>query len=107
MKKILTAIANPKLNEKLKQTNEFEINYNDIQYQDGVLEILKKEKIDILILSEILPGDYNIKDFILEIKKYNKEIEINIFLENKKENIEIFLKKNGIYNIINNNKNKF
>lgn len=107
MKKILTAIANPKLNEKLKQTNEFEINYNDIQYQDGVLEILKKEKIDILILSEILPGDYNIKDFILEIKKYNKEIEIIIFLENKKENLEIFLKTNGIYNIFYNNEIEF
>ena len=83
MEKVLTALANPKLNEKLKQTNKFEINYNDIQYQDGVLEILKKEKIDILILSENLPGDYNIKNFILEIKKYNKEINIIIFLEKK------------------------
>ena len=107
MKSILTAIANPVLNEKLKQTNEFKINYNDIQYQEGVIEILKKEKIDILILSEILPGEYNIKDFILEIKKLNKEIEIIIFLENKKENLEMFLKTNGIFNIYYNNEIDF
>lgn len=104
MKKIITALANPKLNEKLKNMNEFELNYNDIQYQDGVIEILKKnEKIDILILSEILPGEYNIEEFILEIKKYNKEIEIIIFLENKKEELEIFLKGQGIFNIYYNN----
>ena len=107
MKSILTAIANPVLNEKLKQINEFKINYNDIQYQEGVIEILKKEKIDILILSEILPGEYNIKDFILEIKKLNKEIEIIIFLENKKESLEIFLKTNGIFNIYYNNEIDF
>lgn len=107
MEKVLTALANPKLNEKLKQTNKFEINYNDIQYQDGVLEILKKEKIDILILSENLPGDYNIKNFILEIKKYNKQINIIIFLENKKEELEIFLKTNGIFNIYYNNEINF
>lgn len=107
MKSILTAIANPVLNEKLKQINEFKINYNDIQYQEGVIEILKKEKIDILILSEILPGEYNIKDFILEIKKLNKEIEIIIFLENKKENLEMFLKTNGIFNIYYNNEIDF
>lgn len=107
MEKVLTALANPKLNEKLKQTNKFEINYNDIQYQDGVLEILKKEEIDILILSEILPGDYNIKNFILEIKKYNKQINIIIFLENKKEELEIFLKTNGIFNIYYNNEINF
>lgn len=107
MKSILTAIANPVLNEKLKQINEFKINYNDIQYQEGVIEILKKEKIDILILSEILPGEYNIKDFILEIKKLNKEIEIIIFLENKKESLEMFLKTNGIFNIYYNNEIDF
>lgn len=105
MKKIITALANPDLNNELKKINEFEINYNDIQYQDGVLEILKENKeIDILILSEILPGKYNIKEFIQEIKKYNSKMEIIIFLEKEKKDIEIFLKNQGIFNIYYNNK---
>lgn len=107
MKEVITALANPKLNKKLKQMNKFIINYNDIQYQEGVLEILKEnKKIDILILSEILPGEYKIEDFILEIKKYNKEIKIIIFLEYKKEKLEIFLKSQGIFNIYYNNEIK-
>lgn len=107
MKEVITALANPKLNKKLKQMNKFIINYNDIQYQEGVLEILKEnKKIDILILSEILPGEYKIEDFILEIKKYNKKIKIIIFLEYKKEKLEIFLKSQGIFNIYYNNEIK-
>ena len=104
MKNVITALANPELNEILKKEKEINIEYNDIQYQDGVLEILKENnKIDILILSEILPGKQNIKEFILEIKKQNNNLEIIIFLENKKEDLEMFLKMQGIFNIYYNN----
>ena len=104
MKEIITALANPKLNNKLKEIKEFNINYNDIQYQDGVLEILKENtNIEILILSEILPGELKIKEFIYEIKKYNKNIKIIIFLEKKKEDLEYFLRSEGIFDIYYNN----
>lgn len=104
MKEIITALANPKLNNKLKEINEFNISYNDIQYQDGVLEILKENtNIEILILSEILPGELKIKEFIYEIKKYNKNIKIIIFLEKKKEDLEYFLRSEGIFDIYYNN----
>ena len=70
MKNIITALANPELNEILKKQNQIQVQYNDIQYQEGVIEILKEnKKIDILILSEILPGKLDISDFILEIRK--------------------------------------
>ena len=104
MKNIITALANPELNEILKQQNEICVQYNDIQYQEGVIEILKENhKIDILILSEILPGKFEIQNFILEIKKYKNNLEIIIFLENKKQELEIFLNNQGIYNIYYNN----
>ena len=104
MKNIVTALANPELNGILKQQNEIKVEYNDIQYQEGVIEILKENpQIDILILSEILPGKLEIKDFILEIKKYKNNLEIIIFLENKKQELEMFLNNQGIYNIYYNN----
>ncbi len=104
MKNIITALANPELNEVLKKEKGIKVEYKDIQYQEGVLEILKENnQIDILILSEILPGKINIKEFILEIKKINNNLEIIIFLENKKEDLELFLNKNGIFNIYYNN----
>ena len=104
MKNIITALANPELNNILKNEKEIKIEYNDIQYQEGVIEILKEnKKIDILILSEILPGKLNIKEFILEIKKQKSDLEIIIFLENKKQDLEIFLKSQEIFNIYYNN----
>ena len=42
--KIITALENPKTNEKLKKETKFEIIGNDIQYQEGVIEILENSK---------------------------------------------------------------
>lgn len=104
MKNVITALANPELNQILKNEKEIKIEYKDIQYQDGVIEILKEnEKIDILILSEILPGKLEIKEFILEIKKYKNNLEIILFLEEQKIELEEFLQNQGIYNIYYNN----
>ena len=58
MKKIITAINNPNLNEKLKQENNLEIICKDIQYKEAILEILLENKnVDILIINNDLPGE--------------------------------------------------
>ena len=44
MKNIITALCNSELNDKLKMINEFNILTNDIQYQDGIFEILENKK---------------------------------------------------------------
>lgn len=102
--KIITALVNPTLNKKLKEINKFEIIAPDIQYQDAVFEILEeKNNIEFLILSEILPGSLNIYEFINEIIIKNNKLNIIIILENKKEELENFLIRKGIFNIFYNN----
>ena len=55
---------------------------NDIPYQDGVLDILKgNSEINIIVISEILPGEYNTKNFLNLIKKINPYIEIIFFMK--------------------------
>ena len=101
---IITALGNPILNKELNNLNTYNILAPDIQYQDGVIEILEeKSNINLLILSELLPGDFSIYDFINEIKKINKELKIIIVLENKKEELENFLISKGIFNFFYNN----
>ena len=101
MKKIITALANPILNNELKKQKDFIVIGNDIQYQDGVKEVLEKEKnIDFLILSEILPGENKIEKLIEYIKKVNPNINIIIILENKKEELEKYLYSKNIYYIL-------
>lgn len=105
MKQIITALGNHYLNDKLCEVEEFNILTKDIQYQDGIFEILEKEeKIDYLILSEILLGENKIEDLIDKIKEKNNKIKIILILENKKEELENILYKKGINKIYYNNK---
>ena len=104
MKKIITAMGNPQLNIKLKEINKYEIVSKDIQYQEALLEILDNKKdVEILILSELLSGEINIKEFILNIKKIIPSIEIILFLEKENEELKNFLISKGIFKIYLNN----
>ena len=104
MKNIITALGNPLLNDKLSDEKEFNILTKDIQYQDGIFEILEKEeKIDFLILSEILLGENKIENLIEKIKEKNNKINIIIILENKKEELENILYLKGVLKIYYNN----
>lgn len=98
MKRIITAIGNQMLNRNLVKEKEFEVLAEDIQYQEGILEFLEKEKnIDILILSSLLIGNMDLKTLIEKIKSINNEIQIILFLEKKDEELENYLYGKGIY----------
>lgn len=105
MKKIVTALGNPILNNELKQHKEFQIMINDIQYQEAIIEFLEIEKnIDYIILNEILPGNISIEELINKIKIKNDNIEIIIILEKENKELESFLFNKKIFNIFYNNK---
>ena len=104
MKRVITAIGNEILNKKLKKENDFEVIIEDIQYKEGIIEYLEKESnIDILIISELLPGNIELKELIEKIKNINSNIEIILFLENKNTELENYLYAKGIYNNFYNN----
>lgn len=86
MKKIITAMNNPKLNEELKNEFDIKILFKDIQYKEGILEILENKKIEIdyLIIDENLPGEIKLEKLIEKIIEKNEKIKIIITI--KKEN---------------------
>ena len=104
MKKVILAINNKKIIQKIKQNKEIEI-INNVQYREGILEILDKEKnISNIYIEEKIPGIISIEKLIEKIKIINKKINIVIFLE--KEELEKInkLKKLEIKNIYIKNK---
>ena len=104
MKKVITAIGNENLNRKLNEEKNLEIIGEDIQYKEGILEFLEKEKnIDFLILSELLPGQIDIRELIEKIKIINPYIQIILFLEKENKELENYLYAKGIYFIFYNN----
>ena len=107
MKKIITAIGNENINNELKKEKDIEIIINDIQYKEGIIEILEKyQNIDYIILKASLQGDISIEELIKQINTINKNIKIIIISENNLKSLEEFLNKKIIYKIIYNNKNE-
>lgn len=83
---ILTALANNKINEKLKALEDINILNKDIQYKEGILEYLEKNKnIDIIIFLEELPGQIKTKKLIEIINSINNKIKIIIITNQNKE----------------------
>lgn len=104
MKKVITALLNKTVNEKLKQYDEIKILMNDIQYQDGIIEALEiNNEINFIILSELLPGEYSLKGLVEKIKEIKKEIEIIIILEKENKELENYLYAKGNIHIFYNN----
>ena len=118
MKKIITAINNPKINEEINKNPNIETISKDVQYREAILELLEQFKnTDIIILYEKILGKITIEELIIKIQKINPKIKIIIFLEKKDNNkIKMLLKRNvkniyfkkdlkykKIINIINNN----
>ena len=98
--KVVTAIGNPKINEKLKELNVYEIVGKDIQYEDGIFEILEERKnIDILIVSNNLPEEYDFKILINKIIKIKEDLKIIVFLKEHNQDIENFLNSKNIFDV--------
>ena len=104
MKKIITALQNEKVNQKLSEQKDIKIMINDIQYQEGIIEILEIDSnIDFILFSELLPGEMTIEQLVEKIKQINENIKIIIILENKKQELENYLLAKGKITIIYNN----
>ena len=94
---IITAINNEKIFKELKSEKNIKIVSSDIQYKEGILETLEKNKnINYIIFNENLYGQIKIEELIKKIKKINNKINIIIIL-NKKDLIkQEYLIKNKI-----------
>ena len=92
MKKIITAIGNENINNELKKQINLQVLLNDIQYKEGIVEVLEDYKdIDFIIINSELPGEMSLKQLIQNILEINKRIKIIIFSENKNEELEKYL----------------
>ena len=104
MKKIITALGKEDINIELKKEKNFEIITGDIQYKEGILEVLENNQdIDFIILNSLLSGNIDIKELINKINDISRKIKIIIFLEKTDDELEKYLFENKIYKIFYNN----
>ncbi len=98
--KVITAIGIPEINKRLKNENIYDVIGRDIQYQEGIIEVLEdRQDIDGIIISNILPEEVEFKELICQVLEIASNIEIIVFLKEKDEEIEMFLNSKKIYKI--------
>ena len=100
MKKIITAIGNPLINNTLKNKEEYIIQTPDINFEDDLIEVLKDKKdTDVLILNIEIIKKEKIYNFINKIKQLNQYIKIIVLIEKENEEINNIMLTTGIKDI--------
>lgn len=104
MKKIITAIGNEILNNNLKKEINIQVIMNDIQYKEGVIEVLEQNsEVDIIILNNLLQGEISTKELINKINLINSKIKTIVILEKFNEDMEKYLYSKNVFKVIYNN----
>lgn len=103
--KIITALNNEKISKELNKKIKYKIIKPDIQYQDGILEMIENVGVvDFIIINEKLPGKMSFENFINLLIRKKCSKKYLIILKRKNNVIEEFLFSKGIKNIFYNNK---
>ena len=86
----ITAVNNIKILNEIKKINKIKIINSDIQYKEGIIEILEKDKnVDLIFLNESLLGNISLINLIKKIRAINNKIKIIIFILNNITYIKI------------------
>lgn len=97
---VLTAISNKKTYKEIKENKNINIIYNNIQYKEGIIEVLEKneinKKINYIILNENLSGQIKIIELKNKINEINNKIKIIVILNQKNKIKEKHFIKNNI-----------
>ncbi len=88
MRKILTAIGNPMLNQKIKELENYEVLLDDIESDEELLEILEREEnVEILFLCKNIIVHYSMENLIQMIRKLQENLFIVLFNADNSEEI--------------------
>ena len=104
--KILVALDNNEIKEKLNIKYGNKVYNYDFSYKEDVIEYLKRYSDDYIILTRLdLPGNISYKEYILSLKKLSNKSKIVIILNKLNIDDRKFLYANEIFNIIEGNEN--
>lgn len=100
MKKILIAMDNSVLIEKLKKCGKYIVHNYDIDTKEDVIEYLKKYEVDVLITKDFLNGELSKEDYIRCIREINSNVKIILCVEELNEIYRGFLFSHNIFDVI-------
>lgn len=107
MKKILIAMDNIALLEKIKRCGKYDVHAYDMSTKEDVLEYLEKYSVDVLITKDTLCGNMNKEDYINGIRNLKQNIKVILCVENLAETYKGFLFSKNVFDIIEGNEAGF
>lgn len=96
-KRIVTGIGSESLVQLLKEKG-IQIT-EDIPYQEGILEYIAENSVDLLLLSDDLQGEEDKYFFVEKLLELQKKVKIVMILTEKDESYKKFLFKKGVYDV--------
>jgi len=96
-KRIVAGIGSESLVQLLKEKG-IQIT-EDIPYQEGILEYIAENPVDVLLLSDDLQGEEDKYFFVEKLLEIKKEIQVVMIFTEKDESYKKFLYKKGIYDV--------
>ena len=100
MKKILTALGNATLNNELTKYSKYDVLENDFFYQEALLDSLSKTEADVIVISSLLQGQYDVIEFVSEVKNKCLSARIILIVDSILEEEKNILISKGIFDIL-------
>jgi DNA-binding NarL/FixJ family response regulator len=97
--RVLSAVGSDMINNLLENRDEFKIS-NDIPYQEGLFDFLKKEQVDVLILNVELQGIYNKFGVIEKIREIDSSLKIIAIIDKEDFDYKNYLASKGIFEVL-------
>jgi len=100
VKKILIAMDNNILIEKIKKCGKYLVHNYDIDNKEDVIEYLKKYDVDVLITKDFLKGQLSKEEYIKSIRTINPNMKIILCVNKLDEIYRGFLFSHNIFDVI-------
>ena len=100
MKKILIAMNNIALLEKVKKCGKYDVHTYDMTTKEDTLEYLEKYKVDVLITKDTLEGNMCKEDYVNSIRSIATELKVILCVDNLDEIYKGFLFSKNVFDII-------
>lgn len=107
MKKILIAMNNIALLEKIKRCGKYDVHSYDMSTKEDTLEYLEKYKVDVLITKDVLEGNMSKEEYINGIKTIAPELKVILCVDKLDEIYKGFLFSKNVFDIIEGNEVRF
>ena len=100
MKKVLIAMNNEALLDKIKKCGKYLVHEYDISTKEDVIDYLKKYQVDVLITKDFLEGQMTNKEYIESIRKANEKVKVVLCVDKLDEIYRGVIYSNNILDII-------